>query len=153
MKIGFIGLGVMGTPMAMNLARAGTELVVWSRTSAHCGPLEALGAERVEHVRDVFAAARIVILMLANEAATDSVLMRSPTGFGAPIRGCTIVQMGTTSPEYSRGLEADVLAAGGKYVEAPVSGSRKPAEAGQLVGMLAGDSESVEEVRPLLDPI
>jgi 3-hydroxyisobutyrate dehydrogenase len=61
--------------------------------------------------------------------------------------------MGTTSPEYSRGLEGDVLAAGGAYVEAPVSGSRKPAESGQLVAMLAGDPVSVETVRPLLQPM
>jgi 3-hydroxyisobutyrate dehydrogenase len=61
--------------------------------------------------------------------------------------------MGTTSPEYSRGLEADVRAAGGRYVEAPVSGSRVPAENGRLVAMLAGDEGAVERVRPLLAPL
>ena len=60
------------------------------------------------------------------------------------MRGRTIVHMGTTSPAYSRGLEADILSAGGRYVEAPVSGSRKPAEAGQLVAMLAGDADAVD---------
>jgi 3-hydroxyisobutyrate dehydrogenase len=61
--------------------------------------------------------------------------------------------MGTTSPEYSRGLEADVRAAGGEYVEAPVSGSRTPAETGQLVAMLAGEEAAVETVRPLVQPM
>jgi 3-hydroxyisobutyrate dehydrogenase len=153
MKIGFIGLGVMGTPMALNLARAGTQLVVWNRTPEKCAPLEELGAERVADASDVFHATRIVILMLANEAATDSVLRRNHPEFDERVRGRTIVQMGTTSPEYSRLLEMDVLAAGGSYVEAPVSGSRKPAESGQLIGMLAGDADSVEEVRPLLAPL
>jgi 3-hydroxyisobutyrate dehydrogenase len=61
--------------------------------------------------------------------------------------------MGTTSPAYSRGLEADIRSAGGHYVEAPVSGSRKPAEAGQLVAMLAGAADTVETVRPMLAPM
>jgi len=139
--------------MALNLARAGTPLVVWNRTPEKCAPLEALGAERVEHASDVFREAHIVMLMLANEAAADSVLMRGRPDFASLVSGRTIVQMGTTSPGYSRGLEADVLAAGGAYVEAPVSGSRTPAESGQLVGMLAGDEASVEKVRPLLAPL
>jgi 3-hydroxyisobutyrate dehydrogenase len=63
------------------------------------------------------------------------------------------VQMGTTSPAYSRGLEADIRAAGGRYVEAPVSGSRKPAEDGALVAMLAGEHEVVAEVGALLRPM
>jgi len=63
------------------------------------------------------------------------------------------VHMGTTAPAYSRGLEADLRAAGGRYVEAPVSGSRKPAEAGQLVAMLAGERDAVDTVRPLLAPM
>jgi 3-hydroxyisobutyrate dehydrogenase len=61
--------------------------------------------------------------------------------------------MGTTAPEYSGGLQDAVRAAGGRYVEAPVSGSRVPAEQGQLVAMLAGDSDAVAQVRPLLAPL
>jgi 3-hydroxyisobutyrate dehydrogenase len=61
--------------------------------------------------------------------------------------------MGTTSPEYSAGLRDDVTAAGGTYVEAPVSGSRVPAEQGRLVGMVAGDDDAVEAVRALLAPV
>jgi 3-hydroxyisobutyrate dehydrogenase len=61
--------------------------------------------------------------------------------------------MGTTAPEYSAALAADVTAAGGRYVEAPVSGSRIPAEKGELVAMLAGDPDAVAEIRPLLAPM
>jgi 3-hydroxyisobutyrate dehydrogenase len=61
--------------------------------------------------------------------------------------------MGTTSPAYSQGLETDVRAAGGRYVEAPVSGSRVPAENGELVAMLAGEQDAVATVRPLLAPL
>jgi 3-hydroxyisobutyrate dehydrogenase len=64
-----------------------------------------------------------------------------------------VVPMGTTPPEYSAGLAADVRAAGGRYVEAPVSGSRVPATNGQLVAMLAGDEDAIELVRPILAPM
>ncbi|MRT32902.1 NAD(P)-dependent oxidoreductase, partial [Xylella fastidiosa subsp. multiplex] len=64
-----------------------------------------------------------------------------------------IVNMGTTSTDSSRQLGADIQAAGGRYVEAPVSGSRKPAEAGQLVVMLAGDPEDVAAIRTLVQPL
>ncbi len=151
--IGFIGLGVMGAPMAMNLARAGTPLVVWNRTAEKCAPLEALGARRVDRVHEVFRETSAVIVMLANERAIDAVVQRRSGDFAALVRGQTIVNMGTTSPGYSQRLGDDIAAAGGHYVEAPVSGSRKPAEAGQLIGMLAGAAADVERVQPLLAPM
>jgi len=153
MTLGFIGLGHMGSAMALNLARAGTDLVVWNRSAEKYGPLREAGARTADSVREVFAQAPVVILMLANSEAIDEVLMRGSSGFGEMVRDRIVVHMGTTSPAYSRRLEADVVAAGGRYVEAPVSGSRKPAEAGQLVGMLAGEAAAVETVRPLLAPM
>jgi 3-hydroxyisobutyrate dehydrogenase len=81
------------------------------------------------------------------------VLARGTADFAARVCGHTIIHMGTVSPTYSKGIEADIRAAGGRYVEAPVSGSRKPAEAGQLVAMLAGEPSAVEAVRPLLAPL
>ncbi len=149
MDVGFIGLGVMGQPMALNLARAGTRPIVWNRTRARTEPVVAAGARLADCPGDVLRRAEVVFLMLADEAATDEVLGRPPSS----LAGRTLVQMGTMSPEWSRGLEADVRAAGGVYVEAPVSGSRQPAEAGQLVGLLAGDPAAVDVVRPLLAPM
>jgi 3-hydroxyisobutyrate dehydrogenase len=153
MTIGFIGLGLMGRPMALNLARAGTPLVVWNRTAARSEELRAAGARVAADPAEVFAEAEVVILMLAGEHAIDQVLGRGTPAFAAQIAGRTIVPMGTTSPAYSRGLRNDVRAAGGDYVEAPVSGSRKPAEAGELVAMLAGEPAATEAVRPLLKPM
>lgn len=151
--VGFIGLGVMGQPMALNLVRAGTPLTVWNRTKSRCDPLRAAGATVVDSRRDVFERANFVLLMLANDAATDAVLERDTAAFGDLVTNHVVVQMGTTSPEYSRHLARDVRAAGGAYVEAPVSGSRVPAETGELVGMLAGDEAAVAAVRPLLAPV
>ncbi|MEU8278003.1 NAD(P)-dependent oxidoreductase [Microbispora bryophytorum] len=153
MDVGFVGLGIMGQPMALNLVRAGTPLVVWNRTAARSEPLRAAGAEVAGSAAEVFRRARVVILMLADEAAIDAVLERGTPAFARNVADRVVVHMGTTSPVYSAGLEADVLAAGGGYVEAPISGSRVPAEQGRLVAMLAGLPDVVEEVRPLLKPM
>ena len=153
MAVGFIGLGVMGQAMAGNLARAGTKLVVWNRSPGRADPLRAAGARVAGSPAEVFQRARVVLLMLADGAAVDAVLGRGTPAFAANVAHHTIVHMGTTAPAWSRDLEADIRTAGGAYVEAPVSGSREPAEAGQLVAMLAGEPAAVAEVRPLLDPM
>ncbi|GJD66040.1 NAD(P)-dependent oxidoreductase [Methylobacterium frigidaeris] len=149
-EIGFIGLGVMGRPMALKLARAGTRLVVWNRSPASAEPLRAAGAAVAGSVEEVFARTRLVICMLVNEAALDAVLRRGTPAFAELVAGRLIVSMGSNAPDYSRGLAAEIAAAGGRYVEAPVSGSRKPAEAGQLVCMVGGEADAIAEVRPLL---
>lgn len=153
MDIGFIGLGVMGTPMALNLARAGTPLVVWSRSGGSFDALRAAGARVVDSADAVYAQCRTVVLMLANDAAIDAMLGRGTPDFAARVKDRLIVNMGTTSTDFSRQLGADIQAAGGRYVEAPVSGSRKPAEAGQLVVMLAGQPDDVAAIRALVQPL
>ena len=151
--VGFIGLGHMGEPMALNLLKAGTPLVVWNRSPSKSSILAEAGAAVAKDPAELFARCHVVILMLANGAAIDSVLGRETTDFAVNVARHTIIHMGTTAPAYSRALEADIHAAGGRYVEAPVSGSRKPAEAGQLVAMLAGDPEDVEAVQSLIAPM
>ncbi|WP_267883755.1 NAD(P)-dependent oxidoreductase [Streptomyces cellulosae] len=151
--VGFIGLGIMGQPMALRLARSGTPLVVWNRTPTRSEPLRAAGAEVAGGPAEVFARTDVVLLMLADGLAVDTVLGRGTPRFAERVRGHVIVHMGTTSPEYSQALESDIRTAGGRYVEAPVSGSRVPARNGQLVGMLAGAQDAVAVVRPLLAPV
>src|SRR3954467_13167177 len=85
--VGFIGLGLMGQPMALNLARAGTPLVVWNRTSARTVPLQALGARVVATPAEVFRDATVVILMLANAEAIDDVLGRGTPRLRALVAG------------------------------------------------------------------
>jgi len=152
-QVGFIGLGIMGQPMALNLARAGTPLVVWNRSRAKCDVLARAGAAVAQEPGEVFARCETVILMLRDAAAVDAVLGRGGAAFHGRVHQRTLIDMGTPSPAYSKSLEADVRAAGGRFVEAPVSGSRKPAETGQLVAMLAGEGGVVESVRPLLAPM
>jgi 3-hydroxyisobutyrate dehydrogenase len=153
MDTGFIGLGNMGLPIALNMARAGTRLVVWNRSRSKADALERAGASVAETPAQVFAEARMVFLMLANGAVIDLVLDRGTPQFADMVAGRTVVHMGTTQAAYSQQLARDTQAVGGRYVEAPVSGSRGPAESGQLVGMLAGPDEAVNRVLPLLAPV
>lgn len=152
-RIGFIGLGAMGEPMARNLARSGQALIVWNRNQARSALLLADGAVVAPAAADVFAQASIVFLMRSDSDAIDAVLERGTGRFAGLVRSCIVVNTATVSPAFSKKLEADILRAGGAYVEAPVSGSRKPAEAGQLIAMLAGDEAAIRDVAPLMAPM
>jgi len=143
----------MGEPMALNLLRASTPLVVWNRSPAKSAVLAKAGALVARDLQDVFQRCEVVILMLRDAEATDTVLGRRGGTIQARVDRHTIINMATSSPCYSKSLETDIRAHGGQYVEAPVSGSRKPAEAGQLVAMLAGAADVVASVQPLLAPI
>jgi 3-hydroxyisobutyrate dehydrogenase len=152
-RIGFAGLGTMGVPMAHSLLRAGVPLRVWNRHAAKCAPLVAAGAVAAASVDALFAQTQTILLMLADEAAIDAVLARGTSTFAARVKGRTLVNMGTVATDYSQTLCGEIRAAGGAYVEAPVSGSRKPAEAGQLVGLVAGRDAEVARVRSLMAPM
>jgi 3-hydroxyisobutyrate dehydrogenase len=153
LNVGFIGLGTMGLPMAANLLRAGNALVVWNRSPARCRTLAAQGAGVAASAGEVFAVTSTVLLMLLDEDAIDAVLDRKASTFATRVAGKTIVNLGTVSAKYSRILESDLVGARARYVEAPVSGSRVPAERGTLVGMVAGHRDSVAAARPVLEPL
>ena len=153
-KVGFIGLGTMGLPMARNLARHGIALNVWNRT--HKAPDAFPGGCDVEFARSpraVLRGSRTSILMLLNQDAVDAVLERNTAAFAENVEGKTIIGMGSVDPSYSVALASDIARAGGTYLEAPVSGSRVPAENGQLVCLLGGDRAVADAAAPLLRPM
>ncbi|THF70929.1 NAD(P)-dependent oxidoreductase [Deinococcus sp. Arct2-2] len=153
MQIGFIGLGTMGHPMAINLQRSCGSLMVWNRTPEKCTELVMAGAAVAITARDVLRSCKTTILMLSSSDAIDEVLERDTPEFTLNVQGRIIVNMGTVAPEDSTALRHAIRVAGGEYVEAPVSGSKKPAEAGQLVAMLAGTPAAVAVIEPLLQPM
>ncbi len=153
MPLGFIGLGVMGTPMAGHLARAGHAVLGWSRSGRNHEAARTAGVQPITQRQDVFDACWTILLMLANDEAIDSVLDRNTPTFPARVKGRLVINMGTSSAAYSQALGEQIRAAGGRYVEAPVSGSRVQAEAAQLVIMLAGDAADVAEASHLLAPL
>ncbi|WMJ69268.1 NAD(P)-dependent oxidoreductase [Stenotrophomonas sp. 24(2023)] len=153
MPIGFIGLGVMGTPMAIQLAKAGNAVLAWSRSSHNDAAVQAAGVRIAGSLDTVFEQCTTVVLMLANDAAIDSVLGRQSPAFAPRVRGRRLVNMGTSSATYALALAREVDANGGRYVEAPVSGSRVQAENAQLVILLAGAADDIAQVTPLLAPL
>jgi 3-hydroxyisobutyrate dehydrogenase len=151
MTVGFAGIGTMGSAIATNLLRAGIPLVVWNRSPEKCDPLIAMGATGADSIDALCAACPVILVMLLDEAAIDNVLGRGTPAFARRMHQRTLLLLGTTSAEYSQQLECELIDCGARYVEAPVSGSRGPAERGELVGMLAGrDEAAIEAARSLL---
>ncbi|KAM3445241.1 hypothetical protein NHJ13734_000579 [Beauveria thailandica] len=149
MRVGFMGLGFMGTPMALNLAKK-FPLTVWNRTAAKYEPFRSTSATIADSPAAVLRRSDVVFTMLFNEAAYRAVLNQD---FTDALRGKTIINTSSVSVAFSQSLDEQVRRAGGRFLEMPVSGSRVPAEQGQLVGMLAGDGDEARRVAPLLAQI
>ncbi|WP_265570041.1 NAD(P)-dependent oxidoreductase [Sphingomicrobium nitratireducens] len=150
---GLIGLGTLGEPVARHLLAANPELVVWNRSPEPAARLGEAGATVALDPVALAESCDTIFLVLSTEQAADEVLQRDEHGtIGLDIEGRTIVQLATVSPDHSEALEVAVKAAGGAYVEAPVSGSRVPAERGELVAMIAGSHAAKARVLPLFDP-
>jgi 2-hydroxy-3-oxopropionate reductase len=150
-RIGFIGLGVMGRPMARNLLKAGFPLVVHSRTRASVDDLVAAGASPAGSPADVSARTDIVITMLPDSPDVRLVLA-GPDGVFEGLRpGMVIIDMSTISPAVARELAAEVSRRGAQMLDAPVSGGEIGAINGTLSIMVGGDPHALERVRPVLN--
>lgn len=152
-RLGFVGLGDMGRPMANCLARAGLRPLLWARRPESATEILPHGAELAPDIDALCAGADVICAMLAHADALDEVFGRNRPSFGHRLAGKTLVQMGTTAPGYSQALERDVLACGGRYVELPVSGSTGPAAEGQLIAMAAGADDDIARITPLVAPM
>src|SRR5690349_7042240 len=117
MAVGFIGLGIMGRPMATHLVVAGHDVVVWNRSRPAVEHLVGLGARSAVDVAEVFERSDVVLLMLAGEEGVDATLPRGSDRFADLVAGRTVVHLGTTSPAFSVRLGEEVHAAGGWYAE------------------------------------
>lgn len=148
MKVGFLGTGLMGLPMAQKLLDTNIELVVYNRTKVKSEPLRVAGAAIAEHPHEVIHACECVILMLTDALAIRSLLLSE--GSRQQISGRTIIQMGTITPTESRAIRDEVISAGGNYLEAPVLGSIPEAKAGKLIVMVGGSLEQFQQWLDLL---
>ncbi|WP_243095097.1 NAD(P)-dependent oxidoreductase [Thermus thalpophilus] len=143
-RIGFLGLGNMGLPMARRLAQAGYEVLAWNRT-----PKEAPGLTLVPTPREA-ARTGLVLSMLADDAATEAVLPEILEGLP---EGGLHIALSTLGVPYSRSLVARHREAGRRYLAAPVFGRPEAAAAGELRIVVAGDPGAVAEARPLLEAL
>ncbi|RMH31621.1 MAG: NAD(P)-dependent oxidoreductase [Nitrospirae bacterium] len=139
MRLSLIGTGLMGRPMAERLLERGHMVTVFNRTRSKAEPLRAMGASIAETPEEAIAASSSTILMLADYSAIEAVLFSR--GAVPPLRDKTIVQMGTIKPIESQTLCRRVEEAKGRYLEAPVLGSKTEARAGTLIVMVGGTDE------------
>ncbi|MEM1506050.1 NAD(P)-dependent oxidoreductase [Domibacillus sp. 8LH] len=146
--LGWIGLGHMGEPMAMNLLQAGYKVNIYNRSQEKTMPLVEAGAVNLHSPKEIAEQSDIIFTMLSNADAVQSVLTQNNGVLEGIKSGKVVVDMSTISPEDSRLFAELVSEKGGIYIDAPVSGSVGPAKAGQLVILAGGDERAVEMCQP-----
>jgi 3-hydroxyisobutyrate dehydrogenase len=152
-RVGFIGLGIMGGPMAANLLAAGYELTAWNRTAAKTEPLAAAGARVAGSPAEVAAASEVTFTCVTASADVEAVVL----GPGGVIEGATpgsiVVDCSTIAPATARKVHARLAERGVAMLDAPVSGGDVGAKAGTLAIMVGGDAETFERALPVLRAI
>ncbi len=152
-KIGFLGLGIMGTAMARNLLRAGYDLTVWNRTASRCDPLVAEGARAAASPAEVAETSPVIFAMVADPGASTELCFGRNGVLEAMGPWKAYVDFSTVDPATSRRIGEAVQTRGGRFLEAPVSGSRQPAEEGKLIILAAGDRSLYDELLPAFSPL
>ncbi len=148
--IGFIGLGLMGRPMAANLLKAGFAVTVWNRTASRMEPLVAQGAKAAATPRDAAAAVDVLITIVSDPPALEQVLWGEQGALAALRRGSVLVDSSTVSPVLERRVAAACAERGVEFLDAPVTGGTWGAEKGELVFMVGGPAETLARVEPVL---
>jgi len=149
--IGFIGLGLMGKPMALNLLKKGFRVVVNSRSRGPVDELVAAGATAAASPADVARAATIIVTMLP-DGPDVALVLEGPNGiFSAMQAGTVIIDSSTIAPATAKRLAAATAERGGQFLDAPVSGGEIGAIAGTLAFMVGGDPTALEQARPAIE--
>jgi 2-hydroxy-3-oxopropionate reductase len=152
-RVGFIGLGVMGKPMARNLIAAGHELVVYSRTRASVDEVAGDGATAASSPREVAEQAGVVILMLPDSPQVREVLESGDGLLPGAREGSLVIDMSTISPVVTREIAAECGERGIGWVDAPVSGGDVGAREGTLSIMAGGSEEDFARAKPLFEAL
>lgn len=151
-KIGFIGLGIMGVPMARNLLNAGFELSVWNRTPSKMDELAKAGAMTGRSAAVVAEWGDVTITMLTDSAAVEEVMVNNYNSVFAGARpGSVVIDMSTISPSVTRSIAEKLSENGVHMLDAPVSGSLPGATSGTLSIMVGGEIEAFERCRPIFE--
>jgi len=150
-RIGWIGLGLMGRPMGMNLLKAGYPLTVWNRTSTRATELVAAGATLAKSPKEVAAAADVLITMVSDPPALEEVLWGKDAGALQALKsGSIYMDSSTVSPALAQKIAAACAERGVRFLDAPVTGGDWGAKKGELVFMVGGAAETLKAVEPIL---
>lgn len=152
-KIGWIGLGKMGVPMAEQLLKAGYSLHIYNRNREKEIALTALGAEAVASPKNLISICDIIFLMVSDDAAVNEIFKSKSGLLSDDSTGKIIINMSTVSPGISKEMASLSKLKGNIYLDAPVSGSVKQAETGTLVIMVGGEASAFETTKPILEKL
>jgi 2-hydroxy-3-oxopropionate reductase len=151
--IGFIGLGIMGKPMARNLIKAGYSLVVHNRSRAAVDELSKEGAQPAASSREVAARSEVLITMLPDSPDVELVYLGDQGVFAGAKTGMLLIDMSSISPIVARKLAADAQSAGIDMLDAPVSGGEAGAISATLSIMIGGKASAVERAMPIFQAL
>ena len=149
-NVGFIGLGLMGKPMAQNLLRAGFPLTVWNRTKSKADDLVRAGAKLAANPREAAAQSDLLITIVSDPPALEEVLFASGS-LEALRKGTILIDSSTVSPDTERRVAAACAERGVDFLDAPVTGGTWGAEKGELVFMVGGDAKVLDRAKPVLE--
>jgi len=149
--VGFIGLGLMGKPMAQNLLRAGYPLVVWNRTPSKADDLIRAGAQLAATPDKAAAQANVLITIVSDPPALEEVLWKGYHTLESLRAGSLLIDSSTVSPDLARQVADRCAKRGVDFLDAPVTGGTWGAQKGELVFMVGGKLETVERARPMLE--
>ena len=149
-SVGLIGLGLMGRPMAANLLKAGHEVTVWNRTASRADELVAAGAKRAATPRDLAAASEVVLTIVSDPPALESVLWGEDGVFAGLRRDSALIESSTVNPSMEKRAAATAASLGAEFLEAPVTGGTWGAEKGELVFMVGGEESTLKRLEPVL---
>lgn len=150
MKVGFIGLGIMGRPMALNLLKSGFDLTVWARRDASMAPLLEAGAKGAAGPAEVAAGCDVVFSMVSDAADVEQVALGAGGVADGARPGLIYVDMSTIAPAAAQGIAERLAARGVTMLDAPVSGGEVGAINAGLTIMVGGDETAFGKVRPML---
>ena len=151
--VGFVGLGLMGRPMALNLTRAGFALTVLSRSATAYDELRAAGARIAGHPREVAERSEVVITMLPDSPEVEAVLCGPEGVFAAARPGHLLLEMSTIAPSVARAMAAEARSRGADLLDAPVSGGDVGAREGTLSIMVGGEEAAFRRAQPVLETL
>ncbi len=147
--IGFIGLGLMGRPISLNLHRAGAELIIYNRSRGIVDELVGVGIKAATSPKDVAERAPIIVLMVSDTPAVERVLFGDDGVAQGLQTGAIVIDMGTTAVTATRNFAQQIKAKGAHYVDAPVSGGQVGAEAATLAIMVGASEDAFARAKPI----
>jgi 3-hydroxyisobutyrate dehydrogenase-like beta-hydroxyacid dehydrogenase len=149
-NVGFIGLGIMGLPMALNLVKAGFKVTGYNRTRSKAEPLERAGARIAATPAEAARGAEVVVSIVSDTAAMEEVVSGKDGALETIREGAVLIDSSTISPVVSRKLACQLAGKGARMLDAPVTGSKTGAEKGELTFMIGGEREVMDQVMPVL---